>query len=85
METETVALKVLISRSRQRLKWTESQCQDWDRDWKSLSLNFETEAETEIFLVSMLRPSLRLDKLSWAELKTEELYLVGTLFNLTGT
>ena len=33
---------------------------DRDRDWYSLSLNFETESETEILWVSISRPSRRL-------------------------
>ena len=36
-------------------------CRDQDRDWYSFRLDFETESETVIFWVSVLRPRLRLD------------------------
>ena len=41
-----------------RLKRSESQWRDWDRDWKCLSLNDKTE--TENVLVSIRRPRLKM-------------------------
>ena len=46
--------------SRPRLKMSESQWQDRDRNWKCPSLNDETKTETEKMWVSMARPRLRL-------------------------
>ena len=47
-KTETDILSVSISRLSPRLNFSESQCLDRVRDWIFLSLNIETEFETEI-------------------------------------
>ena len=50
----------LISRPSPRLEFSESQFRDWVRDSNFLSLSFETESETEVFIVLISRPSPRL-------------------------
>ena len=52
--------KFCILRPSPRLEFSESQFRDRVRDLNFLGLSFETESETEVFKVSISRPSPRL-------------------------
>ena len=83
-ETKTEKVWVSMTRPRPRLKMSESQWLDWDRDWKDVSLKDETE--TENFWVSMKRLRLRPKNHSLndeTETKTEKIWDEGRDWNLT--